>query len=80
MELRVMREGAPRISGKLQNKTDRTISVEFDLDLANLAGSRVSTITERVDNAPPKSSTPFDFPAGNSEAAYALVRKMRTVQ
>jgi hypothetical protein len=80
MELRVLRDGPPRVSGILKNKTGRVISVEFDLDIASLSGSRVSSSTQRVDKAPPNSSTPFEFPAGNSEAAYALVRQIRTVQ
>lgn len=78
-ELRVLRDGAPRIAGILKNKTDRVISVEFDLDLTNLDGSRVGTATERVEKAPALSSLPFEFPVHNPEVAYALVRKVRTV-
>ena len=80
VELRMLRDGAPRISGVLKNKTDHVISVECDIDLANVDGSRISTATERVEKAPALSSMPFEFPVHNPETAYALVRKMRTVQ
>jgi hypothetical protein len=80
VELRVAPGAAPRIAGVLKNNTDRVISVEFELDLVSIRGSRVGAATWRVDKAPPNASVPFDFPAGNSEAVYVLVRKMRTVQ
>jgi hypothetical protein len=79
LQLRVLRDGPPRVVGILKNMTDRVISVEFDIDLTDLNGSRVSTSTERVEKAPPNSSIPFEFPV-NPEAGYALVRKVRTVQ
>jgi hypothetical protein len=79
-EVRVLREGAPRVAGIMKNKTGRVISVEFDLDLANLGGSRVATTTQHLDKLQPNSSTPFEFPAGDPAAAYALIREIRTVQ
>jgi hypothetical protein len=79
--LRVVRgEGPPKVSGTLKNKTDRVISVELDVDLADVNGSRVGSLTERVSKAQPNGVTQFEFPAGNSAAVYALVRKMRPVE
>lgn len=80
VELRVVRDGAPRVAGVLKNNTDRVISVEFDLDLANIGGSRVATTTERINHAAPGVPTPFEFPAAHPDAMYALVRQMRTVE
>jgi hypothetical protein len=79
-ELRVLHDGTPRVSGFLNNKTDRVISVELDLEFVDVNGSRVGSITERVDNAQPNASTPFEFPTGNSAVAGGLVRKIRTVR
>jgi hypothetical protein len=79
-ELRVLHDGAPRVTGFLKNKTNRLISVEIDLDFLDVNGSRVGSITERVDNAQPNASTPFEFPAGNSAAEIAFVRKIHTVR
>jgi hypothetical protein len=80
VELRVLRNGPPRIVGALRNKTDRVISVEFDLAFSDQQGSRVGSATERVDNAPPNATVPFEFPVSSSEAVYAIVRKMRTAR
>ena len=83
VELRVAPGAAPRIVGAIRNKTDRVISVEFELDLVKRVGdnaTRVGGAIGRVDKAPPNASVPFDFPAGNPEAESATVRKIRTVQ
>ena len=83
VELRVAPGAAPRIVGAIRNKTDRVISVEFELDLVKRVGdnaTRVGGAIGRVDKAPPNASVPFDFPAGNPEAESATVRKILTVQ
>jgi hypothetical protein len=79
--LRVVRdEGPPRVVGAVKNKTDHAITVELDLDLADAKGSRVSSATERVSAAAPNASTQFEFPAGNPDTMYAIVRKIRSVK
>jgi hypothetical protein len=80
VEIGVPEDGPRRIVGLIKNKTNRVISVEFDVDIADHNGGRVSSATERVNNLQPNSTTPFEFPAGSPEARYALVRKMHTVQ
>jgi hypothetical protein len=83
VEVHVVPGGAPRIAGVLKNNTDREISVEFDLDLLKNQSNRASRVggaTGRVNRVPPNASVPFDFPAGNSAAVYALVRKIRTMR
>jgi hypothetical protein len=79
VEIHVVRGAAPRIVGALKNNTDRVISVEFDVTLADASGSQVGTLSERVEKAPPGAQVRFDFPASSPQAAYAIVRKMRTV-
>lgn len=75
--LRVVRdEGAPRVVGVIKNKTDHPISVELDMDFADVNGSRVSNATERVSNVAPNASTQFEFPAENPATIYAIVRKI----
>jgi len=66
--------GSPKLIGSLRNNTDRTITVEFTVDLADARGSKVDTVTERVENVPAKSSVPFQFPILDSDAATAVVR------
>jgi hypothetical protein len=73
--------GSPKLIGTLRNNTGHTISVQFTVDLANRGGSKVETVTERVENVPPKSSVPFKFPIKDPNAATAIVepRTLRVV-
>jgi hypothetical protein len=80
VEIGVTEDGPRRVVGILKNNTNRVISVELDVDIADHNGGRVSSATERVNNAQPNTTTPFEFPARSPEARYALVRKLRTVQ
>ena len=66
--------GSPKLVGALRNNTDRTISVEFTVDLTNRRGSRVDAVTPRVEKAPAKSSVAFQFPIPDADAAFAVVR------
>jgi hypothetical protein len=47
--------------------------VEFSVDLADAGGSKIDTVTERVENAPAKTSVPFQFPIRDGNAAAALI-------
>ena len=69
----------PRVRGKLQNNTDRKLSVEFVADLTERDGTRVGAISERVLNVPAHESALFDFPLKQTTAAVALVREIRTI-
>lgn len=66
--------GSPKLVGSLKNNTDRTVTVEFTADLADIHGSKIDSVTERVEKAPPKTSVSFEFPIDDPEAAIAVVR------
>ena len=80
VELRVVRDGAPRVVGTVRNKTDHVVSMDLDVEVADSKGSRVATVTERVDATRPNGDTHFEFAAGDPDATYALVRKIRPVR
>ncbi|MBZ5585686.1 MAG: FxLYD domain-containing protein [Acidobacteriia bacterium] len=69
-----------RITGLVRNRTNRAISVEVTLELTDDAGSRLGAVEGRVDKIPPRNTIPFQFPAKETHAAFALVREIRTVQ
>ncbi len=66
--------GSPKLVGTLRNNTDRTIAVEFTVDLTDRGLSAIDAVTERVEKAPAKSTVPFQFPIKDANAAYAVVR------
>ena len=76
-ELRVLRDGPPRVTGVMTNNTDHALSVELDLELVDKSGSRLGSLTQRIENAQPHSSTRFEFAAEDPTTMYALVRKIR---
>ena len=80
LEVRVDRGPAPRITGVLKNKTDRVITVEMVLDLTDEMGSRVGAVDGRVEKAAPGTGTAFQFPLAQKDAAFALVRELKTVK
>ena len=79
-EVTVDRRGAGRVVGVLKNKTDHVISVDLVLYFVNGNGSRVGSDVKRVENAPARSSFPFDFPLRWADAAHVLVKEIRTVK
>ncbi|MGA3097354.1 MAG: FxLYD domain-containing protein [Bryobacteraceae bacterium] len=66
--------GSPKLIGALKNNTDRTITVEFTVDLTDIMGSKVDSVSERVENAPAKKTVPFQFPIRDKNAARAQVQ------
>ena len=79
LDLRPDTAGSPKIIGTLRNHTDRTISVEFTVDLTDGDGSKLEAVTERVEKAPAKTDVPFQFPITDENAAIAVVRSLRVV-
>ena len=80
VEVSVQRGDAPKIAGLLRNRTDRPVSVEFELELTDEAGSRIGAVVGRVDNAPAKNTIPFQLPIKQRNAAFAVVRDLRTLR
>ncbi len=80
VEVRAQKGPSPRVEGLLRNRSNRPISVEFTFELTDDAGSRIGAVTGRVDKAPPKNAIPFQFPIKQTNAAFALLRDMKTVQ
>jgi hypothetical protein len=80
LEIRVDRSGAPKVTGRLHNRTSHELSVEFTVDFTDESGSRVGAEVERVEKAPPGSTVPFTFPIRDSRSAFPLVRDVHTVK
>jgi hypothetical protein len=79
-ELRVLRDGPPKVTGLVTNKTDAAMSVDIDLELADRSGSRLGSVTQMVKNVPPHSSARFEFAAADPTAMYAIVKKIRRAE
>jgi hypothetical protein len=77
-DVRVVQGDIPRLSGFLSNKTKRTLSIEFTLDLSDANGTRLGSVTERVSDVPARAAAPFDFYLKQTGAALAVVRGIRT--
>jgi hypothetical protein len=77
-DIRVVQGDVPRLSGLLSNKTKRTLSIEFVLDLSDANGTRLGSVTERVNDVPARAAAPFDFYLKQPGAALAVVRGIRT--
>ncbi len=78
--VRVVKDGdKAHIIGVVHSNADRIISVEFVLDLTDIAGSRIGAVAQRVEHMAPKASEHFDIAAPEGSAAFALVREVRVV-
>ncbi len=80
VEVSVQRGDVPKIAGLLRNRTDRPVTMEFELELTDEAGSRIGAVVGRVENAPAKNTIPFQINIKQKNAAFAVVREMRTVR
>ncbi len=80
VEVRAARGPNATVAGLLRNKTDRPISVELTLDLTDGAGSQLGAVVGRIDNAPAKNDARFEFPIRQTNAAFAIVREIRTLR
>jgi hypothetical protein len=76
LEIRV--DGA-RLVGVVKNTTKNEIAVtELVIDLTNVAGSQVGAVNGIVDRIPPSGTKEFQFPILQRNAAFALVREIRS--
>ena len=69
----------PRLRGKLQNNTNRKLSVSFVVDLTDFDGTRVGAEAQQLTNVPPHESVLFDFPMKPTTATVALMREIHTI-
>ncbi len=80
VEVHASKGQGAQVTGLIRNRTDRPLSVELVLELTDEAGSRLGAIEGRIEKIPPKNTIPFQFPAKETNAAFALVREVRTLQ
>ena len=76
LEVRV--EGS-RLIGAVRNTTAREIAAaELVFALTDSAGSQVGDVTGTVEKLPPSSSKEFEIPIKQHDAAFALVREVKS--
>ena len=65
------------VSGTVRNNTDRVVgSAELIFDLTDDGGSQVGGVSTTVNNIPAKTTTTFQFPIKQRDAAFVLVREV----
>ena len=73
------REGGMKVVGTVKNNTDHVIhTTEIVLNLADATGSQLGAVSARVDNLAPNATGSFRLPIEQADAAFALVREVRT--
>jgi hypothetical protein len=75
LEIRV--DGA-RLVGVVKNTTKNEIGVELAVNLTNVAGSQVGTVSGIVERIPPSGTKDFQFPIKQRDAAFALIREIKS--
>ena len=79
VDAHVDREGGLKVVGTVKNNTDRLIrTTEIVLNLADATGSQLGAVSARVDNLAPNATGSFRLPIEQADAAFALVREVRT--
>jgi len=79
LEVKVDRNGAPRLVGTVRNRTEKTLAhAEVAFDLADAAGSRVGAVSVELENVPPLGIAPFTVPVSQGSAVLAFVREVRS--
>jgi hypothetical protein len=75
VDLRIVRDKTPVITGLVRNNTDRAVgSVEVSYYLADGAGSLMGSESTAVENLQPHASVPFRTPLKTLNAQFVLVR------
>jgi hypothetical protein len=78
-EAHVEREGGMKVAGTVRNNTDRLIhTTEVILNLTDQGGSQLGAVSVHVDNLAPNATVKFQIPIEQQDAAFALVREVRT--
>ena len=76
LEIRV--DGS-RLVGVVKNTTTRQIDVaEMVIELTNSSGSQVGAVNWTVERIPPSGTKEFHFPIQQRDAAFALVREVKS--
>jgi hypothetical protein len=74
-----IRVDGSRLVGVVRNTTARRIaSAELVIDLTNSFGSQVGGVNGTVENLPPSSNKAFQIPIKQRNAAFAIVREVRS--
>lgn len=75
LEIRV--DGS-KLVGVVKNTTKNEIGAELAVYLTNVAGSQVGTVSGIVERIPPSGTKDFQFPIKQRDAAFALVRDIKS--
>jgi hypothetical protein len=79
LEAHVEHEGGAKVIGTAKNNTDRLIhTAEIILNLTDQTGSVLGAVSASVDNLAPNATVNFQVPIAQTDAAFALVREVRT--
>ena len=79
LDAHVEREGGMKVAGTVKNNTDRLIhTTEIVLNLTDKTGSQLGAVSAQVDNLAPNATVKFQIPIEQTDAAFALVREVRT--
>jgi hypothetical protein len=78
VEVHVDHTGDIKLSGTLKNNTSRAVAAEVVFDLTDAAGSQVGAVSGQVEGIAPNATANFQFPIKQQDAAFALVREVRT--
>jgi hypothetical protein len=68
-----------KLVGALKNNTDRALGAEVVFDLTDAVGSQVGAVVGRVERIAPQGRADFQFLIKQQDAAFALVREVRTL-
>jgi len=73
------REGGMKLVGTVKNNTDRLVhTTEIVLTLTDETGSQLGAVTAQVDNLAANATASFQIPIQQTDAAFALVREVKT--
>jgi hypothetical protein len=75
LEIRV--DGS-KLVGVVKNTTKNEIGAELVVYLTNAAGSQVGTVSGIVERIPPSGTKDFQFPIKQRDAAFALIREIKS--
>jgi hypothetical protein len=79
LEAHVELEGGSKLTGTARNNTDHLIhTAEIVFNLTDQSGSQVGAVSAQVENLAPNATVRFQVPIEQTNAAFALVREVRT--
>ncbi len=79
LDAHVESEGGMKVVGSVKSDTGRLIhTTEIVLNLTDQTGSQLGAVSAQVDNLAPNATVKFQIPIEQKDAAFALVREIRT--